>query len=307
MDIEDQKPYQTDTIFRGYSMTKPITSTAVMMLFEEGHFRLNDPASEFIPKLSEVKVYAGEDEKGLILENLEREVTIRDLLTHSSGLIYGHPQGRPVERLVWNREEKEDVITAPNGEVAFHKYPDLLLAEWVSQLLDTPLAHQPGKGWSYGFSHDVLGYLVEVISGMSLETFFQGRIFDPLGMTDTHFYLPEEKISRFSTMYCPAEGGGLQAVDKGSSSYWLTPKQYLSGGGNHGNALVSTVPDYFRFCQMMLNRGEWEGERLLSRKTVELMTMHNLPEGIQMDDSPGVGLGLGFWVMQDPGISYNFA
>jgi CubicO group peptidase (beta-lactamase class C family) len=241
------------------------------------------------------------------LEDLEREVTIRDLLTHSSGLIHGHPHGTPVEQLVWNREAKEGILTAPNGEVAFHKYPDLLLAEWVSRLLDIPLAHQPGKGWSYGFSYDVLGHLVEVVSGMSLDAFFQERIFDPLGMADTHFHLPEEKIGRFSTLYCPAVGGGLQVVDRGSSSYWLVRKQYLSGGGHHGNALVSTVPDYYRFCQMMLNYGELDGVRLLSRKTVELMTMHNLPEGIHMDDSPGVGLGLGFWVMQDPGVSYIFA
>jgi CubicO group peptidase (beta-lactamase class C family) len=209
--------------------------------------------------------------------------------------------------MVWARDEKTQVVKSPNGEVAFYELTDEPLADWVARLLNVPLAHQPGKSWSYGYSYDVLGYLVEVISGTSLDRFFQERIFDPLEMTDTTFHLPAEKIERLSTMYCPKEGGGLTVLDSGPNSYWLPRKQFHSGGGDHGNALLSTVPDYYRFCQMLLNQGHLNGELILSRKTVELMTMDNMVEGVVVPDSPGLGAGLSFWVMQDPGKAHIFS
>lgn len=301
MDIEEQKPMLTDSIFRCYSMTKPITSVAIMMLYEQGYFKLDDPVSIWIPAFRHVKVYSDENETGMIVSDLEHEVTFRQLLTHTSGLIYDNPNGNPVEKMVWNRDKKEDIIKAPNDEVVFYRMTDEPLADWVSRLLTVPLAHQPGKGWSYGYSYEVVGYLIELISGVPLDRFFQERVFDPLGMVDTTFHLPEQKINRFSTMYCPNEMGSFKVLDRGKSSYWLPRKDYLSGGGDHGNALVSTVHDYYRFCQMLLNSGELDGERLLSRNTIVLMTTHNLTPGINMPDSPGVGIGLGFWVMLEPG------
>ena len=307
MDVESQKAMQPDTIFRCYSMTKPVTATAILMLYEEGHFKLDDPVAPFIPAFRDVKVYVGEDESEMLLADLERDVTFRDLLVHTSGLVYDNPDGTPVERMVWARDEKTKVVKAPSGEVAFYEMTDEPLADWVARLLKVPLAHQPGQRWSYGYSYDVLGYLVEVISGMSLDRFFQERILDPLEMTDTTFHLPAEKIGRLSTMYCPKEGGGLTVLDSGPTSYWLPRKQFHSGGGDNGNALLSTVPDYYRFCQMLLNQGQLNGERILSRKTIELMTIDNMVKGVTVPDSPGLGAGLSVWVMQDPGKARIFS
>lgn len=300
-DIATQRPMQFDTIFRCYSMTKPVTAVAVMMLYEEGHFKLDDPVAPLIPAFKELTAYVGEGNSGVLLGNLQREVTFRDLLTHTSGLIYGNPEGTTVERMVWARDEKTNVVKAPNGEIAFYEFADEPLSDWVARLLKVPLAHQPGQGWSYGYSYDVLGFLVELISGQSLDRFFQERIFDPLAMSDTTFHLSADTATRLSTLYCPHENDGLTMIDSGLSSYWLPRKQFRSGGGAHGNGLVSTASDYFRFCQMLLNLGQLNGERILSRKTVELMTVDNLIEGIVVPDSPGLGLGFSVWVMQDPG------
>lgn len=263
MDIEADKSMHSDTIFRILSMTKPITSVAVMMLYEQGDFQLKDPVSRFIPGFKDVRVFVNATESGLELAELEREVTIQDLLIHTSGLVYGVPEGSPVEAMVWHADREAEKVT-----------PDETLEEWIQRLVRLPLAHQPGSKWHYGLSTDVLGYVVEVISGLAFDAFLEQRVFMPLGMVDTAFHVPQEKIGRLAAMYGPAEGGGLQLIDAPETSEYSKPKRFLSGGGG----LVSTASDYMRFAQMLLNAGELNGVRLLSRETVELMTMNHLSD-----------------------------
>jgi CubicO group peptidase (beta-lactamase class C family) len=289
MDIEAGKSMQSDTIFRIHSMTKPITSVAVMMLYEQGDFQLKDPVSRFIPGFKDLRVFVKATESGLELAEPEREVTMQDLLTHTSGLVYGDPEGSPVEAAVWQADREAEKVA-----------PDETLEEWIQRLVRLPLAHQPGSKWHYGLSTDVLGYVVEVISGLAFDTFLEQRIFSPLGIVDTGFYVPQEKISRLATMYGPAEGGGLQIMDTPETSKYSKPKRFLSGGGG----LVSTASDYMRFAQMLLNGGEMNCVRLLSRETVKLMTTNHLSDElipIQLDPLTsylkGHGFGLGFAVI----------
>lgn len=289
MDIEAGKSMQSDTIFRIHSMTKPITSVAVMMLYEQGDFQLKDPVSRFIPGFKDLRVFVKATESGLELAEPEREVTMQDLLTHTAGLVYGDPEGSPVEAAVWQADREAEKVA-----------PDETLEEWIQRLVRLPLAHQPGSKWHYGLSTDVLGYVVEVISGLAFDTFLEQRIFSPLGIVDTGFYVPQEKISRLATMYGPAEGGGLQIMDTPETSKYSKPKRFLSGGGG----LVSTASDYMRFAQMLLNGGEMNCVRLLSRETVKLMTTNHLSDElipIQLDPLTsylkGHGFGLGFAVI----------
>ena len=207
MDIQANKPMHPDTIFRIYSMTKPITSVAMMMLYEQGDFQLKDPVSRFIPGFKDVQVFVNATESGLELAEPERAVTIQDLLTHTSGLVYGDPEGSPVEVMVWQVSQEAEKVT-----------PDQTLEEWVQGLVRLPLAHQPGSKWHYSVSTSVLGYVVEVISGLAFDSFLEQRIFAPLGMVDTGFYVPQEKIGRLAAMYGPAEGGGLQLIDAPETS-----------------------------------------------------------------------------------------
>ena len=276
MDIETRKPMQLDTIFRIYSMSKPITSVAVMMLYEEGRFLLNDPVSKYTPEFKDLKVFIKKTEEGLELTDLEREITIRDLLSHTAGLGYG-----------WNDDP---------AFVELYEEADLFnrkgtIKDMVEKLTKLPLLHQPGTKWHYSVSVDVLGYFVEVISGIPFDQFLEGRIFKPLGMKDTAFYVPEESWDRFPTSYEPDENGGIKVNDAVSPSRYLRPPSLFSGGGG----LVSTAEDYMRFSQMLLNGGELDGTRLLGRKTVELMTINHVPEEIR----PGIGFGLGFLVVLD--------
>jgi len=289
MDIEANKPMQSDTLFRIYSMTKPITSVAVMMLYEEACFQLNDPVSKFIPAFKDVRVFVNANESGLELADPEREITIRDLLTHTSGLVYGNPEGSPVEAMVWQANQEARKVK-----------PDETLEEWIQRLVKLPLAHQPGSKWHYGVSTDVLGYLVEVISGEAFDAFLEQRIFAPLGMEDTSFYVPQEKIGRLAAVYGLTEDGELQIMKPPAIRDHSKPPSFLSGGGG----LVSTASDYFRFAQMLLNGGELNGVRLLGRKTVELMTLNHLPDAlipIQLGSLTlsGLGFGLGFAVVVD--------
>lgn len=291
MDMEAGKAMQPDTIFRIYSMTKPITAVAVMMLREEGELALDDPVSKFIPACKDLRVFIRETETGIELADLEREMTIRDLLTHTSGLVYGEPEGSPVEVMVYEDDQK-----------ARKKTPDESLEEWVQRLARLPLATQPGTEWQYGLSFDVLGTIVEIVSGLRFDTFLKQRIFDPLEMVDTGFYVPEEKIDRLAAMYGPAEDGSLQLVDAPESSKFAKPRRFLSGGGG----LVSTTPDYMRFAQMLLHGGEWNGTRLLSQKSVALITTNHLPDHLlplQLDPlTPylqGHGFGFGVTVLTD--------
>jgi CubicO group peptidase (beta-lactamase class C family) len=283
MDLEAAKPMQFDTIFRIYSMTKPITSVALMMLYEEGRFQLHDPVSKFIPEFADVKVFAGATEEGFGVTELEREITIWHLLTHTAGLTYDFFEDSPVDAMY--------------READLHQ-PDRTAEEVVHEIVQLPLVHQPGTAWRYSMATDVLGYLIEVISGMTLDVVFGEKILKPLGMEDTDFYVPEAKLDRFAAEYGPTENGGMELLDAPATSQYTKPPRFLSGGAG----LVSTASDYMRFTQMLLNGGELEGTRLLGRKTVELMTINHLPDElipiqVQPHTLHGCGFGLGFRVL----------
>ena len=288
MDVEAEKPMAPDTIFRIASMTKPITSVAVMMLYEEGHFRLNEPVSKFIPAFKEMFVLLPESaDEGTPPVPATRQITIWNLLTHTDGLTYH-----------WN-DRLGPQYTAANITHGLLQ-DESTLAEKMKVLATIPLLHHPGEEYEYGLSIDLLGYLVEVVSGMSLDQFFSERIFKPLGMKDTHFFIPDAKRERIATVYERTKDGPITRKSKeptvdGSLIYstdypYNGPRTYFSGGGG----LVSTVSDYVRFAQMMLNGGKFDGVRLLSRKTVELMTTNQLAK---MDVD--FGFGLGFGVVRD--------
>lgn len=288
MDVEAEKPMMSDSIFRIASMTKQITSVAVMMLYEEGHFRLREPVSNFIPAFKEMRVLPSEsDEDSAAPVPATRQITIWNLLTHTSGLTYH-----------WN--ERLGPLYNDAGITHGLLQDESTLAEKMQVLATIPLLHQPGARVEYGLSIDVLGYLVEVVSGMPLDQFFSERIFKPLGMIDTHFFIPEAKRERIATVYERTGDGPIMRKSQeptvnGSLIYstdypYNGPQTYFSGGAG----LVSTASDYARFAQMMLNNGEFDGVRLLSRKTVELMTTPQLAD-IGVD----YGFGLGFGIVQD--------
>jgi CubicO group peptidase (beta-lactamase class C family) len=281
MDLAKNKPMQKDTIVRIYSMTKPITTVAAMMLNEEGKFQLDDPVSKYLPELKGLRVYVGPGDK---TEPARREITIRDLMRHSSGFTYGLFGDSTVDHMYLKKNLLDRNIS---------------LQEFVSRLSTLPLKYQPGTKFNYSVSVDVLGRLVEVVSGQTLDAFFSERIFKPLDMVDTGFYVPAEKVDRFAVNYGPDRNGGLRVVDDPEKSPYLKPPKFFSGGGG----LVSTARDYARFCQMMLNGGELEGTRLLKAETVAAMTRNQLPaEALPMampsltavpDKSLGFGLGFG--------------
>ena len=273
-DVATAKPLEFDTIFRIYSMTKPIASIAVMMLYEEGHFQLGTPVSEVIPAFKDMQVYT---EDGEAIVDAEREMTIKHLLTHTSGIIYGGDWDHP--------------INARYKEANFYGGD---LANMAQELGNIPLLHHPGDAWNYGMSTDVLGYLVEVVSGMPFAEFLKTQILDPLGMTDTAFSVPDEKANRYPTLYEPAEDGGIQVIENAPVS--SGPRSFFHSGGA---GLQSTAADYLRFCQMLLNDGELDGVRLLGRKTVELIRMNHISDDWQPLERTGCGFGLGFAVVTD--------
>ena len=246
-DVENKKPVEADTIFRIYSMSKPITSVAVMILYDEGHLKLDDPVEMYIPAFKDMKVYNKEQTE---THDAKNKMTVKHLLTHTSGLTYGWG-GKPVDKLY--------------GELKIFK-PGSGLAEMAEKLGDIPLVFEPGERWNYGVSTDVLGYLVEVVSEMPFEEFLQTKIFKPLGMVDTAFSVPKEKVERFAALYRPTEEGGLKLARNAPLAN-DDVSFFPSGGGG----LVSTAADYFRFCQMLLNGGELNGVRILKSETVELM------------------------------------
>lgn len=287
--IDHCAPIQQDTIFRIYSMTKPITSVATMMLYEEGHFSLDDPVGKFIPALARMKVYDGLGETGMRLVEQERSITIRHLLTHTAGLSYGFHQDSPVEDMYRAAD-----ITDPDSD----------LAEMADKLGKLPLISQPGAKWRYSNATDVLGYLVEVVSGMPFDEFLRDRIIAPLGMQDTAFYLTEDKLDRLASVYAPAQnGGGIALLDNPLINRVQRPHTLFSGGGG----LVSTASDYMRFCRMLLNGGALDGARLLAPKTVEMMRSDHLADDLKpfavrkstSGDTKGCGFGLGFRVVTD--------
>lgn len=289
LNIDHGAPIQQDTIFRIYSMTKPITSVATMMLYEEGRFSLDDPVGKFIPALARMKVYDGLGENGMRLVEQERPITIRHLLTHTAGLSYGFHQDSPVEDMYRAAD-----ITDPDSD----------LAEMADKLGKLPLISQPGAKWRYSNATDVLGYLVEVVSGMPFDEFLRDRIIAPLGMKDTAFYLTEDKLDRLASVYAPAQnGGGIAPLDNPLINRVQRPHTLFSGGGG----LVSTASDYMRFCRMLLNGGALDGARLLAPKTVEMMRSDHLADDLKpfavrkstSGDTKGCGFGLGFRVVTD--------
>ena len=248
-DVENKKSVEPDTIFRIYSMSKPITSVAVMILYEEGHFQLGTPVSKFIPEFKDMKVY-NEDQTEIL--EAKKEVTIKQLLMHTAGLTYGWGN-KPVD------ERYKEANIFQRGTT---------LADMVKKLGEIPLVHEPGERWTYGVSVDVLGYLVEVVSGMPFEEFLQTRLFKPLGMVDTAFSVPPEKVNRFAALYRHNRREGImKRVGEDAPLANDEVSFFPSGGGG----LVSTAADYMRFSQMLLNGGELDGVRILGKKTVELM------------------------------------
>jgi CubicO group peptidase (beta-lactamase class C family) len=285
-DMVSLTPMDLNSIFRIYSMTKPITSAAVMMLWEQGYYKLDDPVSMYIPEISRMKVAIENEDQSEILRLLEpkREITIQDLLRHTSGITYGI-----FGKSTAIRQAYINTNLSPARQTS---------KEFMEMLTKLPLIAHPGEQWEYGYSTDVLGYLVEKISGMSLEAFFDQYIFSPLKMKDTGFHIPENKLHR-----------AAQGFDYNTNSHpdhlknvARAPMMHSGGGG-----LVSTLYDYARFSQMMLNGGELDGIRLLGRKTVELMTSNHVGAGTGKGDlylpGPGYGFGLGYAVRLEPGIS----
>lgn len=278
-DGDEAVPMRADALFGIASMTKPITSTAVMMLYEEDRFRLEDPISRFIPELKELSVavvaegHSGPDAPFTKVP-AEREITIRDLLRHTSGFTYDFMDPGPVGKLYREEMQPQEGAT---------------LGDFLAKLGELPLVAHPGDRFVYGVSTDVLGHLVELISGKPLGRFFEERIFRPLGMNDTAFYLPEEKAGRMTTLYIAGEDGKVKPGVRPYFRGYREPPTAASGGGG----LVSTAADYSRFLQMFLSGGKLDGVRLLSRKAVELMTTSHL------DGRPfqaGYEFGLGFAV-----------
>lgn len=289
-DVENRKPMQVDTIFRIASMTKPITTVAVMMLEEEGKLFLTDPVSKYIPAFKGQRVAEG----GSTVP-ARREITIRDLLSHRSGLSYGFLNGGPVGE-AYRKEGVTDGLTVTS----------MSLQQGIDKLAAQPLMAQPGSAWNYSLSTDVLGRVVEVVSGMSFDAFLRSRIIDPLGMNDTAFVVPDSKWSRFSTIYSPDGNGGIRPMKDPEEAFgnahlsqfaWYKgPKTYFSGGAG----LTSTIHDYARFAQMLLNGGTLDGVRLLSPKTIELMTASqtsDLPPNALL--GPGTQFALGFRIVTD--------
>jgi CubicO group peptidase (beta-lactamase class C family) len=291
-DVERKQPVREDTIFRIYSMTKPITSVAFMMLVEEGVVALDEPVHARVPEWKDLGVFQGGFMETFRTQRPDRPMLIIDLLRHTSGLTYGFQQSTNVDAAY----RKLQI-----GEIEKHGTLDDL----IRKLAGLPLEFSPGTAWNYSVSTDVLGYLVGKLSGEPFEHFLRSRIFKPLGMVDTDFHVPPEKHSRLAACYAAVPNRGMVLYDDPVRSGYLQPPSLISGGGG----LVSTAADYLRFCRMLLNGGTLDGTQLLSPKTVELMTVNHLPDGKDLPALSrslfseatynGIGFGLGFSVTLD--------
>ena len=289
-DVETEAPMTHDTIFRIASMTKPIASVALMMLYEEGQFQLRDPIAKWLPEFADMRVAIPAPPQERLTGRYKtvpalRPITVQHVLTHTAGLANTY-------RGLTQPEFQETVAPRAPGDT---------VGDMLTRLARLPLNFHPGDQWEYGRGTDVVGRLVEVMSGQTLDEFLRERIFEPLEMVDTHFYLPLSKLDRFAALYRPDDHGQIALAEPPTpgSRFVAEPHTYFSGAGG----LVSTARDYFRFHQMMLNGGALEGTRLLSRKTVELMTTnHTGDKGIWLA-GPGYGFGLGYAVVTDLGPS----
>ncbi len=298
MDRERGRPMQADTIFRIYSMTKPITSVALMQLYEQGNFQLDDPVHKFIPEWRDLRVFQSGNHPHFLTRPVDRPMTIRDLFTHQSGLTYGF-----MERTNVDAAYREVGVGGPPVGGS--------LRQMIEQLSELPLEFSPGEAWNYSVATDVLAYLVEVFSGQPYDEYLRQHIFEPLGMVDTGFTVPTSKVDRFAANYRRDRNKKLVLLDDPLTSHYTGDVTFFSGGGG----LVSTAHDYYRFCQMMLNGGELEGARILGRKSVELMTMNHLPGNRDLTDLAvgsfsettyeGVGFGLGVSVTLDLAVAQS--
>ncbi len=275
LDLAKGSPMPANAIFRIASQTKAVTSVAVMMLQEEGKLLIDDPVAKYIPEFAGARVAvqaAEKDAKGFTTVPVKRPITTRDLLTHTAGISYGSGPAR-------------ELYTAAGISGWFLADKPMPIGDVIKKLATLPFDAQPGEKFVYGYNTDILGYLVERVSGMSLADFFTNRITAPLGMTDTHFFLPESKLDRFTTVYGVEEKGGLRLVEDARESFYVKgPRMCYAGGAG----LLSTAEDYARFLQMLLNGGELQGARILSPKTVELMTVNHAG---QLYGAEGFGLG----------------
>jgi CubicO group peptidase (beta-lactamase class C family) len=292
-DTDSGRKMQTDNYFRLYSMTKPITSVALLMLYEEGRFQLNDPLDRYLPAFANVKVFAGEAGGRMQLADPKRKITVHDVFRHTAGFSYGFEAG-PVAAAYRAAGIDLDKVGS--------------LQELTDKLATLPLLYQPGERWVYSLAHDVQGRLVEVLSGMKLDEFVVKRITAPLGMKDTVFGIPPDRAARFANTYGPDGRGGLRLVDSPERGSDVPASNYkrFTDKPFGGHSLSSTAADYARFAQMLLNGGELDGVRILSRKTVELMTSDNLPPGVA-GPGPGMRYGLGVWVIGSPAENANLA
>ena len=292
-DVERETPVSRDTVFRLYSMTKPITSVALMMLYEEGRFQLDDPVSKYIEAWSDMEVFAGGDEERYITEKPDAPMTIKHLLTHTSGLTYGFMNEHPVD-VMYGRAR---VTGSDSGGT---------LNDTIEKLARIPLKFAPGTKWNYGVSTDVCGYLVEQFSGQALDEFVAEHIATPLGMVDSGFHVRSGAEDRFAACYQYVAPASYRLQDDPESSRYLERPTFFSGGGG----MVGTIDDYHRFAKMLLGKGQLEGTRLLGRKTLEYMTSNHLPGNCDLaamgqpvfSETPyeGIGFGLGFSVVVDP-------
>jgi len=303
-DLERKVPVKDDTIFRIYSMTKPITSVAFMMLVEEGKVALDEPVHKYIPEWKNLGVFQAGTYPAFLTKPPARPMQIVDLLRHTSGLTYGFQQRSNVD--AGYREKKIGEVEKAGT-----------LQSMIDDLAKIPLEFSPGEAWNYSVSTDVIGYLVGLISGMPFEQFLKQRIFNPLGMNDTDFFVPADKAHRFAACYSADPKGGFNPLaadrkgdltlqDDPTTSSFLSPPSLVSGGGG----LCSTAADYLTFCRALLNRGELGGVRLIGPKTLALMTTNHLPGGRDLTELSrslfseatlaGVGFGLGFAVTMNP-------
>ncbi|WP_153503010.1 serine hydrolase domain-containing protein [Cumulibacter manganitolerans] len=292
-DVEAGTPVEDDTIFRIYSMTKPLTTVAAMMLYEEGAFELTTPVAELIPAFAEPQVYLAGNALKPVTRPAGTKMEIRHLMNHTSGLTYG-----------FHHIHVQDEIYRNNG-YEWGTPPGVDLAGACDAWASMPLRFDPGTRWNYSVSTDVLGRVVEVASGKSLDVFMQERIFDPLGMTDTAFQVADDKLDRLAALYSPGPDGKAARLDAFGDAIKKQP-EFLSGGGG----LSSTTADYSQFCEMLRRGGELGGERLLGSRTLDFMVQNSLPGDQDLEEVgiklfaetryDGVGFGLGFSVVMDP-------
>jgi CubicO group peptidase (beta-lactamase class C family) len=293
MDRERNKPMRPDTLFRIYSMTKPVTSVAMMMLHERGAFALADPVHRYIPEWLNLRVHRYGRYPNFVTEPAARPMTVRDLLTHTSGLSYHIMERTPVDDAY-----RQVGIGGPAGT----------LRDMVEKLATLPLEFSPGTRWGYSVASDVLGYLVEVLSGQPFDEYLRTQIFEPLAMVDTSFTVAADKLGRFAACYSRLPGSTEATLtDDPADSPYARPKTWCSGGGG----LVSTAADYFRFAEMLRRGGELDGKRILGPRTIAYMATNHLPDGRDLASlAPpgsfsetryeGVGFGLGAYVVVDP-------